>query len=137
MEPKPEGKAAGRCGQGVPGRWTNSQAPRLALQPGGRISITSCLCVVNEECEACGPGEEGHGDLGRGGGGYPAEGLGGMAGGAIRLNVTGVSLLAGGIPANGGAGTGEGRGGKGCCARGQAHSGGTCKLSPPSGRIAH
>jgi len=36
-----------------------------------------------------------------------------MAGGAIRLNITGVSPLDGGIPANGGAGTGEGRGGKG------------------------
>ena len=81
-------------------RWTKSQAPRLALQPGGRISITFCLCVVNEESQACGPGEEGHGGLGRGGG-------------AIRLNATGVSLLDGGIPVNSGAGTGEGCGGKG------------------------
>ena len=99
--------------RGTPGRWTKSQALRLALPPGGRISITFCLCVANEEYQACGPGEEGHGDLGRGGGGYPAEGLGGMAAGALRLNVTGVSPLAGGISANGGAGTGEGRGGKG------------------------
>ena len=44
-------------------------------QYSGRIFITFCLCVANEGHQACGPGEEGHKDLGSGIGGYPGDGL--------------------------------------------------------------
>ena len=44
-------------------------------QLSGRIFITFCLCVANERNQACGPGEEGYGDLGSGVGGYPADGF--------------------------------------------------------------